>query len=786
MSVNEESQEQLRVNQVVAEIKKHQTQVAHQLTAAHQETRAVERNYSDNASVNTFEIDDASETNAEIQQQRQLVARVVETENILQKQLTTLHQLQGNPYFGKIVIQDEGPLSLEITKNKRNHQQSNTQLPEQLYIGTASLQGSDGEFLIYDWRAPVAAIYYNGTLGNVSYETPGGKHTTRLINKRQFTIEAGKITNMFDTNETVGDEMLQYALGQQNDEYMQNIVATIQAEQNDIIRDTQHDLLVVQGVAGSGKTSAILQRIAFLLYHARQDLSADQILLFSPNKLFSNYIAEVLPSLGERNMRQVTMPDFLAARLEGLNVETLFERFEVQQENAQVKTLQTTLGSLEFMQAVAKYVDQLDETTIRFTNVSLYGTPMFSDYHTKIIYSRQAKLATVGAKILATKNKLITELKRKVTAAETAPWVSTKVNEMTTEEYEHLIGVGRRDEFSSATAESTFANREFVKRYYAGIYEALFNDYYIDLYRQYADFLVQYGQTTPDPQLWQLKADQFMASIERHQILFDDAVPFMYLRDLMTNRGHNRQIQHLFIDEMQDYSMAQLRYFKHAFPRAQITILGDNQQALFADVMTAAMFYENVKTAFNAKRAKLVTLNKSYRSTQEITAFGKALLPKDNQIEAFTRHGVKPQIIITDDKQTSQNYLTMHLPELLKQHRTVAILTKNQATTNQIARQLANFGATRLTTDDRAIPHGLIVLPIYLAKGLEFDCAIAYDVSANTYRTKNDQAILYTVATRAMHALLLITNGQPAPMLTTLADTLYEKIVPEDGYQGEK
>lgn len=769
MQVNEQQEaEQTRVDAVVAEIKVHHQQVADQLETAHQETRAVERNYSDNASVNTFEIDDASETNAEIQQQRQLVARVVETETILRNQLTTLAQLQHNPYFGKIVIQDADSEA------------------ETLYIGTASLQGNDNEFLIYDWRAPVAAIYYNGTLGHVAYETPSGKHTTELINKRQFTIEDGVITNMFDTNETVGDEMLQYALGQQNDEYMQSIVATIQAEQNDIIRDTHHDLLVVQGVAGSGKTSAILQRIAYLLYHAREDLNADQILLFSPNKLFSNYIAEVLPSLGERNMRQVTLADFLMARLEGLQVQTLFERFESQQYNVTTRQLREEMGTLKFMAALGTYIRNLNEHNLKFTDISLVGDTLFSAYHTKIIYSRQPQTASVAAKMLATKNQLITELKRKVTAAQNAPWVSKAINQMSTEEYEELIGVGKRDEFESADAESEYANAQFVRRHYAGVYNALFNDYYIDIYSQYAEFLVQYGNTTKQPGLWQLKAEQFLAGIETHQILLDDAIPFMYMRDLITNSGRNRQIQHLFVDEMQDYSMAQLFYFKHAFPRAHFTILGDNQQALFADVTAVDDFYRDLQKAFGARHAKLVTLNKSYRSTQEITAFGKALLPQDNQIEAFTRHGNLPRVIVTADQQATHAYLEQTLPSLLAEHGTVAILTKTREGAQVVADMLGDhFAITCLTASDRAVPHGLVTLPIYLAKGLEFDCAIAYDVSEQTYQTKNDQAILYTVATRAMHDLLLITNGHPAPVLAHLNRALYQKIEPVLGHQGE-
>lgn len=186
-----------------------------------------------------------------IEQQRRLVNQAVENETILKRQLHTLKQLQQSPYFGRIDIQDPG------------EKQSDS-----LYIGTASLMNEDEtDFLVYDWRAPISAVYYNGTLGPCTYDTPSGTRRTTLVKKRQFTIQNGKITHMFDTNELVGDEMLQQALSEHDDRQMHNIVATIQHEQNDIIRDTKSDLLLVQGVAGSGKTSAILQRIAYLLYH---------------------------------------------------------------------------------------------------------------------------------------------------------------------------------------------------------------------------------------------------------------------------------------------------------------------------------------------------------------------------------------------------------------------------------------------------------------------------------------------------------------------------------------
>lgn len=215
MEKREQENEQSRVDYVEQQIDRQVRETTKAVEDAHRETRAVERNYSENASINRYEIDDIAESRAMIEQQRQLVSRAAESETILKHQLKTLKNLKGSPYFGRIDIQDPGEESIE-----------------KLYIGTSSLMNDDrSDFLIYDWRAPIAGVYYNGTLGKVDYETPAGMQTTNLKKKRQFTIKNGQITNMFDTNETVGDELLQAALGQQNDQYMHNIVATIQKEQ---------------------------------------------------------------------------------------------------------------------------------------------------------------------------------------------------------------------------------------------------------------------------------------------------------------------------------------------------------------------------------------------------------------------------------------------------------------------------------------------------------------------------------------------------------------------------
>lgn len=750
------TQEQQRVDEVVTEIEHQLVGVEKTLAKAHAETSAVEQNYSENASINTFEIDDASETNAEVQQQRQLVARVVETETILKNQVVTLHELHESPYFGRIDIKDAAAEN------------------ESLYIGMASLQDADQDFLIYDWRAPVSAIYYNGTLGDVTYPTPNGNATAELLNKRQFTIQHGKITNMFDTDETVGDEMLQYALGQQSDEYMANIVATIQKEQNDIIRDTTSDLLVVQGVAGSGKTSAILQRIAFLLFHSREELSSDQIILFSPNRLFSHYISEVLPSLGERNMRQVTLAEFLKARLEGLNVQTLFNRYEMEQNAPANQAMRAEMESADFMHAIVAYTQQLTDKTVHFDDIEYEGAVFFSAYHINVVFSRQAHEASLAERILRTKNQLVTELKRKTVHEAQQTWVSAAINELDDEQYRDLLGMENIEKFESSDDEMEYVSEKFVRMRFKKIYDAIYNNHFFDVYSQYADFLAAYGKQTDTPAIWVEKRERFLAELEYHRIDLVDAIPLMYLRDLVTGSGQNRRMQHIFIDEMQDYSIAQMLYFKHAFPRARYTILGDSEQALFRSIESPADLLARLKGAFQVKRANLITLNKSYRSTKQITELGKAFLPDGDQIQAFTRDGALP-VVVESDAEEGMTYLRAKLNDLRTNYGTVAILTKNAGQAEKLQQQLRrDFGSTLLTAEDRLVPNDIVILPIYLAKGLEFDCVIAYGVNAANYPDQDSVGILYTIASRAMHELTLITAGTPSPLLATLDADLYQ------------
>lgn len=740
--------EQQRVDLVMKQIDKQIAETKKALADAHKETRAVEKNYSENASINRYEIDDIAESRAMIEQQRQLVSRAAESETILRRQLKTLQNLKRTPYFGRIDIQDPG-------KNK----------PETLYIGTASLMNDDKTaFLIYDWRAPISGVYYNGTLGEVRYETPNGIRETVLIKKRQFTIKDGQIVNMFDTNETVGDELLQAALGEQNDQYMHNIVATIQQEQNDIIRDTHSDLLLVQGVAGSGKTSAVLQRIAYLLYHSRTALNADQIVLFSPNRLFSHYISQVLPSLGERNMRQVTMSGFIRRRFEGLQVENIFERYEKRQRaSKQDRRIANFLESQTAMNDIHRYASHLMDEQLQFSNITFEGRVFFTAEHIQELYQEQPNAMKAANRMVQLKNKLIRELQRRVKEEAKKDWVAKELDSLDTQQLHNLYGKKTIDDFRDEDEQYAYLAYRWAKRRLRIVADAIYNDYFIDVYSQYANWLRQLSLPKEIHQEeWQRMIANYSNELEMHRLEMMHAAPLMYLRDLLMGTGQNHSFKYVFVDEMQDYSVAMMIYLRHAFPGAKFTVLGDSEQALFKPLELPEQLLERLSKTLVAKHPNLISLRRSYRSTKEITDFAKALLPDGDRIMSFTRHGQRPALLVRSSVNAVEQALQDSVEKYYEQYETVAVLTKNQEQAQQAYRQLRRqfSNVHLLDMNDTELPSGILVLPVYLAKGLEFDSVIAYDVSQANLKGTDEIGILYTMATRAMHDLTMISNGQ--------------------------
>lgn len=313
MNTKEWNLEQERLNQVVRELEARIIELEPEVTGLHDQVTGIRRRFWEEVTVNTNTHEDFEETFYSIRQQEALLSERERSHKLRLQQLRNMKRLLKSPYFGRIDFKEKG---MSVT--------------EKVYIGVSSFVDSEGmDFLVYDWRTPIASMYYDYEPGAASYDTPSGQIAGMMTLKRQYQIRQGELCNVFDTSLTIGDELLQQVLGQGADHQMRSIVATIQKEQNAIIRNDTSRMLIVQGAAGSGKTSAALQRVAYLLYKHRERLNADQVVLFSPNPMFNSYVSTVLPELGEENMQQVTFQEYLDYSLsDTFHLEDPFDQME--------------------------------------------------------------------------------------------------------------------------------------------------------------------------------------------------------------------------------------------------------------------------------------------------------------------------------------------------------------------------------------------------------------------------------------------------------------------------
>lgn len=468
-------------------------------------------------------------------------------------------------------------------------------------------------------------------------------------------------------------------------------------------------------------------------------------------------------------MRQVTLAEFLTQRFQGLKVQTQFERYESDQQHPVAAALRNFQESAAMMTAVADYCQRCAADALQFTDIRFKGRVFFDRHEIRDIYAQYPTTVPAAERFLKTKNVLEKRLKHRIAEEAKADWVRDTIDQLSDEDYHNLLGAKHLGQFEQLDDEIDFIAREIVRRRLRQVDDAIYNGYFLDVYSQYTDFLMH----CPLPENvsatdWQRVIDRYQHDIEFHKLALTDAAPLMYLRDLLTGGGKNHQMQHLFVDEMQDYSIAQLIYLQHAFPRAKLTLLGDSEQALFKAVEAPETILKKLSAALHAKKSRLITLRRSYRSTLPITTFAKALLPDGDQIEAFNRPGDLPKVVIRYDFPGAFKALAHELRTEIATNGTVAILTKNTAEAKYVYQELhSEFDLTRLTDTDRSLPKGVVVLPIYLAKGLEFDSVIAYNVSAENYPNEQFTGTLYTIASRAMHHLTLLSIGPVSPLIAS-------------------
>lgn len=702
-----------------------------------------------------------SNTGGNVHDEAQLVETVGRQKAIsaiFHQRYRQLKTMLNSPYFGRIDFAE-------------NH--TSAQFAEQIYIGISSLGDSGtGNFLIYDWRTPIASMYYDFERGSAWYESLDGRITGEISLKRQFKISKGSMQYMFDVDLQIIDEMLQELLSKNADDKMHTIVNSIQREQNQIIRDEKHRLLCVQGPAGCGKTSIALHRIAFLLYRDRERLTAKNVLILSPNHIFSDYISNVLPEMGEENVLQMTFQDYVqntASQL-NLNFETRSDHLETILDSSNCLDLSVKVSSVRYKSSSAfaavleNFIVFLQENLIQdYPPIRFKGQTLFSqdDWH-NYFYESLAflpilrRLMKIHELIQLRMRALVRSVREEKAAEITA--TAEEVNETT---IRALARISAKKELDPLLQQISLLT-ELTP---LSLYRKLWEDE--KLFKQLAN-----GLDLPDR--WSEIRELTLRNLAAAQIPYEDSSPFLYLQGVLEGFPLRQDVKHLVIDEAQDYTSLQYKILTQMFRNCSWTILGDPAQAIHPCLKTAD--FEAAINIIGLKESRIIELTRSYRSTKEIMSFFQALLPSANDIQSINRPGTLPVIIKLEEPSLLIAAANDTIDEILNEgFQSIGIICKTASEAKFLFNNLiAQRNLSLVMSEDETFYRGLVVIPAYLAKGLEFDAVIAVNVDSSTYQREGEDHILYTICTRALHRLYLIYDENPSPFLSRINTNLYQ------------
>ncbi|MCX4305478.1 MAG: AAA family ATPase [Acetatifactor sp.] len=675
---------------------------------------------------------DGFEALVELNQSIAPVTNLVADYDETMRKIHRLNNLIKCPYFARIDFCFEGE-----------------EIPEQIYIGKTSLTGEKAvEIYVYDWRSPIASVFYRFMTEEAFYDAPAGRITGRVELKRQYEIRDSRLLYFFDTDRSINDEILKQLLSKNTSPKMKTIVETIQKEQDIVIRNLESDLLMIQGVAGSGKTSIALHRAAYLMYQGLQSrLAANNILILSPNSTFEQYISEVLPELGEENAVSMVFEDILRSLL---GEKVMWKAAPGQEESGNGQTgvgrIQTQREFLENAVANGAWGDYMKKSMRYKTSEAFLG---LLDRFAEQIPLRQMAFQDVyheGNRIAEKE-----ELRRRAMQRPETP-----------------LAV-RLEQLTVRVLEDAFGNRKGAGEEKARVLEEIQRFTRLNLYELYKSFWsdetnFQGADSQGVEELEEIRSGT-LENLEGDCLYFDDAVPVLYLYLKLHGCNDYRNIRQVIIDEAQDYYPLQFEILRILFPNARYTVLGDINQTL--SKQEDGSFYEQVRRILKKKKSSLVTLNKSFRCTNEILQFSLQFIREKPQIESFNRSGEAVEVRAF---RTRRDYLAGILKEMEncreKGYGTICLLCKTEEGCQRLFRELGSRAELRMAGDDGVEGlKGCFILPSYMAKGLEFDAVLICDGDSDTYQTGDDRKLLYIECTRALHRLSLFCQGELTPLL---------------------
>ena len=593
------------------------------------------------------------------------------------KYFQKLFKIQNNPYFGSIIFKEEDG-------NLNN-----------IYIGITHLEDDD-KYLIHDWRSPICSLFYDFESGECFYKAPEGIIKGYLERKRQYKIVDKQLIHVFDNSINIDDDLLQEVLANDSSEKMRNIVNTIQQEQNLIIRNTEDQNLVVQGIAGSGKTSVALHRIAFLLYKIK-NLTSKNILIFSPNNVFTEYISNVLPELGEDNTNESTFHDFLSSSItEYKNIESftsfISRYYTYKEKNPElVKYKQSN----EIITDIDNYVKEYVKNTKFIKNIEEVDSVYSKTELNYLLHNRYSKFP------------LFQRIKE----------MSIKISEI------NYNGKHTRVK----TIHKHLIDSLNIKRDYKKIYYDFFTSSYCKI---------------------NLSEQEIKSFVNKKDINYEDSILFVYIKSLLEGFEYNNLIQEIVIDEAQDYTKLQYILLAKIFKKSGFTILGDVNQTI-----NPYYKYDSLKEVCDLLNGstKYLELSKTYRSSEEIIEYTNKILGLSH-VTAIRKSENKP--ILFRNINNLKEQLINDIESLKNNYNSIAIITKDDFETNELYSLLEkDLEIGIITADQEIYKRDLIIISAYMAKGLEFDSVMIYDKDKN-YK-ENEKNLYYVACTRAQHELII-------------------------------
>lgn len=624
----------------------------------------------------------------------------------IDKRLMEFTKLKESPYFGKVTFKEDD------------------EIPEDIYIGRYGLTLENAfEPLIVDWRAPIASLFYKGTLGESSYNPPAGEVTADIISRKQLIIKKGQLQGVFDSAVDVKDEILQMVLTKNSSDKLKDIVMTIQKEQDEIIREDRNKVIVVNGVAGSGKTTIALHRISYLLYNFRKQFG-DKVLIFGPNDVFMDYIAQVLPSLGEGGINQTTFENFAKKEL-GLECENIksFESYIEDAMNGNEEALKEYKykSSEEFVNLLNFNIDKLNNEYFKIQPVKFNGEEIVSADEIKELFTGYYKDMPLFRRSEKIRRILISKIKDK------RDMEVYKINSDIKEKIKNLP----EDQIDIEKTNLEFLRRIKIREIIRKVINSraqldswLQSESVVDLYKRITD--------TED-------------------LGYMDLAGILYLMVKLQGLKVKNEIKHIVIDEAQDYSFIQFEIIKEMTGCKSYTIVGDSNQRLIQTDDEPAMLHLSTIFKDLDVEVKEYSLNKSYRSTQQIMEYANKFLYED-RIVPLVRSG---EPIIEEEVETKDELIDTLLSIINdyeeEGHENIAVIFKGKDELKQYAHLIKErINVQSLDNEDLLYKGGKVLIPAYLAKGLEFDGVIVVE------NGEIEPLLKYIMCTRALHRLSVV------------------------------